>query len=69
MGMDSVLKRNGMLRRDRVVGIRLSKAAGRELDAICLEQRRTPGDLVAQVVNDWLTQHAVARGYRSEAGT
>jgi hypothetical protein len=65
--MDTALKRNGMLRRDRVVGIRLSKAAGRELDAICLEQRRTPGDVVAQVITDWITQHAVARGYRSEA--
>jgi hypothetical protein len=64
--MEDTPKRNGLLRRERVLALRLSRAAGLELDAICLEHRRTPSDLAAQIITDWLAQHAVSHGYHSE---
>jgi len=60
-------KPDGLLPRTGIVSFRLSAPAHRELAAICIERRRTPSDIVQQVVSDWLVQHAVMHGYRSEA--
>jgi HNH endonuclease len=65
--VSDAVKPNGLLTRGNVVGLRLTAAARQELNSIALELRKATSTLAAEIVTDWITQHAVARGYRSEA--
>jgi len=60
-------KTNGLLPRGSKLTFRLPVAARKELEAVAFECRRPASDIVAQVIADWLVQHAVVHGYRSEA--
>jgi hypothetical protein len=60
-------KTNGLLPRGSKLTFRLPVAARKELEAVAFDCRRPASDIVAQVIADWLVQHGVVHGYRSEA--